>query len=282
MKRKTVMLALAAAMMIGGCGDSAQPQENPGTSAQTTEEAQAEEDPAQAPVRAVYLKNDYGELFVNIEQENPFTGNIPEEIVDEEGNALSEEELKSGDVLEIYGNGIMLESYPGQYPGITKLVRVEQENKEYQEKYQDMLDQFCPAPDLSQPPELSVNYLTQDAVVTAACDRFGYSWRYDGNEVKADALHVLQSSELVKQTVEGDTQMTLLFTYEPQDIQVMRWKSTDKSENSSELLLEGEKIAVSEGEEGPVITVQPGYVYQISAHWQEGDVTYGFEAVNKE
>lgn len=281
MKKKTAMLALAAAMMIGGCGDSAQPQENPGTSAQTTEGAQAEEDPAQAPVRAVYLKNDYGELFINIEQDNPFTGTIPEEIVDEEGNALSEEDLKSGDVLEVYGNGIMLESYPGQYPGITKLVRVEQENKEYQEKYQAMLDQFCPAPDLSQPPELSVNYRTEDAVVTAACDRFGYSWQYDGNEVKADALHVLQASELVQQTVDGDTQMTLLFTYEPQEIQVTRWESVLKSESLSEIP-EGEEIAVSEGEEGSVIPVQPGYVYQISAHWQEGHVTYGFEVINKE
>lgn len=281
MKRKTAMLALAAAMMIGGCGDSAQPQENPGTSAQTTEGEQAEENPAQAPVRAVYLKNDYGELFINIEQDNPFTGTIPEKIEDEEGNALSEEDLKSGDVLEVYGDGIMLESYPGQYPGITKLVRVEQENRKYQEKYQDMLDQFCPAPDLSQPPELSVNYRTEDAVVTAACDRFGYSWQYDGNELTADALHVLQTPELVQQAVEGETQMTLLFTYEPQEIQVMRWESAVKSESLSEIP-EGEEIAVSEGEEGSIITVQPGYVYQISAHWQEGDVTYGFEVIEKE
>lgn len=279
MRRKTAILALAVAMLLGGCGGGAQPQENTDGTAQTKEETK--EDPAQEAIRAVYLKNDYGELFVNIEQESPFTGTIPQEIEDENGNALSAEDLKSGDVLEVYGNGIMLESYPGQYPGITKLVRVEQENREYQEKYQDVLDQFCPAPDLSQPPELSVNYRTEDAVVTVACGRFGYSWQYEGNAQAVDSIHVLQATDLAQQAVEGETDMTLLFTREPQEIQVTRWESSAKRENLSEIP-DGEPVDVSEGEEGPAITVQPGYVYQVFAQWQEGDAIYGFETTAKE
>ncbi len=279
MRRKTAILALAAAMLLGGCGGGAQPQENTDGTAQTKEETK--EDPAQEAIRAVYLKNDYGELFVNIEQDNPFTGTIPQKIEDGDGNSLSAEDLKSGDVLEVYGNGIMLESYPGQYPGITKLVRVEQENQEYQKKYQDMLDQFCPAPDLSQPPELSVNYRTEDAVVTAACGRFGYSWQYEGSAAAVDTVHVLQAPELEQQAVEGETEMTLLFTYEPQEIQVMRWESSAKNESLSDIP-DGEQVEVSAGGEGPVITVQPGYVYQVFARWQEGDATYGFETAAKE
>ena len=134
MKRKTVILALAAAMLLGGCGSSGQPQDASGQTAQTTEEKGGDSgatsemtdgQEAQEPIQAVYLKNDNGELFVSIQNDNPFTGTIPEEIMDEDGNAITANELNSGDVLEVYGNGVMLNSYPGQYPGIPKHVRVE-------------------------------------------------------------------------------------------------------------------------------------------------------------
>src|SRR5699024_3474211 len=85
----------------------------------------AQETDAQEAMRAVYLENGNGNMFVSIEQETPFTGTLPEDISDEDGNAITADDLNNGDVVDIYGDGIMLNSYPGQYPGISKLVRVE-------------------------------------------------------------------------------------------------------------------------------------------------------------
>ena len=36
-----------------------------------------------------------------------------------------EEALVAGNIVQVTGNGIMLESYPGQYPGITKVEVIE-------------------------------------------------------------------------------------------------------------------------------------------------------------
>ena len=75
--------------------------------------------------------------------------------------------------------------------------------------------------------------------------------------------------------------MTLLFEYQPDEIQAMRWETSARGQDLAEMP-QGESVSVEEGEEGPTITVQPGYIYQVTANWPEGDVTYGFEVTNKE
>ena len=296
MKKIAVLLALVLAMGLWGCqGGSEGTGEAEGTTGQegsgpgqdtggAADDGDGESE--QQAIRAVYLKNDYGDLFVDLQQESPFTGTIPREILDEEGNPLSADQLNSGDVLDVYGDGIMLESYPGQYPGITKLVRTEKENQEYQEKYQELLDQFCPAPDRSKPPQLSLDYRQTEAVVTAACDQFGYLWEYtdengETQAVAVDSIHVLQSEDLVRHTLEGETQMTVVSEYQPDQITVLRWE-TSQREKSGEEIPEGENVQVEEGEEGPMFTAQPGYIYQLTGSWPEGEAVYGFEAVEKE
>ena len=79
-------------------------------------------------MQAVYLKKEDGNnIFVELENDMPFTGKIPqEELYDENGEKITEQDLNSGDVVNIYGNGIMAESYPAQYHGITKIERTEQ------------------------------------------------------------------------------------------------------------------------------------------------------------
>ena len=95
-------------------------------------------------MQAVYLKKEDGNnIFVELENDMPFTGKIPqEELYDENGEKITEQDLNNGDVLNIYGNGIMAQSYPGQYNGISKIERTEQENQEYIEEYSHFLDEF--------------------------------------------------------------------------------------------------------------------------------------------
>lgn len=65
-------------------------------------------------------------LFVDQETQTPY---IPTEIDDAtiivDGQQTDEEALVAGNIVQVTGNGIMLESYPGQYPGITKVEVVE-------------------------------------------------------------------------------------------------------------------------------------------------------------
>ena len=74
------------------------------------------------PIEAMYIPaGEDGHLMVGEETGNVFTVTMPDNIQDKNGKKISEEDLNRGDIVAIYGDGIMLESYPGQYPGVTKI-----------------------------------------------------------------------------------------------------------------------------------------------------------------
>lgn len=288
---KTGMFVILSTFLLTGCADDKEAQkqndarqdvskeniqqaENPGTAVNPEEEV----------LTAVLLKNNTGEeLFVDIENDNPFFGTIPEEILDENGDAITADKMNSGDVYLVYGNQVMTRSYPAQYPGIEKLVRQESANQEYIEKYQQLLEQFCPEPDTTQPPELSVDYRQPDALVTAAVNRGGYQWtvqKEDGEteSVIADSAHVLDWGELLTEIqLMEETEMELVFTYNPQSVEVKRWPQKERRElRSLDVFQEGELVETQENEEGFAFYAEPGYVYQIIGTWEEGTAEYGF------
>lgn len=98
--------------------------------------------PRMRPMKAVYLKNENGNsIFVNIEDGFPFRGPIPQErLYDENGKKISEKDLNNGDVLDIYGDGCILELYPARYPGINRIEITEKKNQEYIEEYSHFLE----------------------------------------------------------------------------------------------------------------------------------------------
>lgn len=53
----------------------------------------------------------------------------------------------AGNIVQVTGNGIMLESYPGQYPGITKVEVIETGSPADAEQYADIVDTVFAAPD---------------------------------------------------------------------------------------------------------------------------------------
>ena len=62
-------------------------------------------------MQAVYLeKEDGNSIFVNLEAEYPFHGTVPEDAVyDESGKKITPDDLNNGDVVDIYGNGMIAE-----------------------------------------------------------------------------------------------------------------------------------------------------------------------------
>ncbi len=105
-------------------------------------------------IKAMYVEigshGDY--LFIQQDKgsERAFTSEIPEdqlyELEDGKEKVLSADKLVTGDVLKIYGEGAMLKSEPGQYPGVTRMVRLLRGEPEDAEKYQEMLEAFRPRP----------------------------------------------------------------------------------------------------------------------------------------
>lgn len=241
------------------------------------------------PISAMYVP--YGEdgyIFVS-EQAGVFTVTAPEEayqVQDMNGNKISIHELKKGNVVKIYGNGIMAESYPGQYPGVTRIEVESEGDPSDADQYQEIVDELYTEPDPAEPPTLQVNYVTSMADVTVMAARGGYEWVYmdkDGlsNAVVADSVPVLDWGDLlVDITLSEPLDLTLSFSDEPLEVEVVRYDSSLLGKGQE--MPEGEKVTVSEKEGKRMIEgVDGNYVYEVLGIWENGRATYGFLTVKK-
>ena len=237
-------------------------------------------------MQAVYLKKEDGNnIFVELENDMPFTGKIPqEELYDENGEKITEQDLNNGDVLNIYGNGIMAQSYPGQYNGISKIERTEQENQEYIEEYSHFLDEFFVEKEPSQRPELDVCYTDDLAAVTVMIpEALGYTWTYEengeGNTITTDAPHILQTNPTEVTKLSEPMKMELMFDVKPESVQILSWEDSllGQYQDSADQIPDGTPVEIQENEEGnPEFTAQPGCVYLVQGQWENGTADYGF------
>lgn len=238
------------------------------------------------PLKAVYLEKEDGDgIFVNLTAEYPFTGMIPEgELYDEAGGEITEQDLNSGDVVNIYGNGIMAESYPAQYHGITKIERTEQANQTYIQEYGHYLDELFIEKDPSRLPYLNVCY--SDELVSAAVmipEALSCTWTYEENgesrTITTDAPHIRQTEPTEVTKLSEPLKMELQFDEKPESVQLFSWNDSllGQYRDSTEQIPEGTPVEVQENENGnPEFTAQPGCVYLVQGQWENGTVDYGF------
>ena len=202
-------------------------------------------------------------LFVDQDTETPYYPTLPE-------NAP---ELAAGNIVRVSGNGVMLESYPAQYPGITGVEVVEEGTPADAEKYDELVAQLWQPKDPSEPPYATVEYTTELAAVSLMPTSCGYIWTYelDGEEqtVAVDTLAPTDyaTDELADASLKEPAQVTVNFDVDASGIEVTRW-------SESALDAEGEKVEV----EGFSFTVDPGYRYAIFATFDAGEATYAFTA----
>lgn len=106
------------------------------------EEARAE---AEA-ITAIYLETgDFFKmpLFADMVNGGFFTADIPKEgIYNKKGKLIEDDVLEIGDVVKVYGNGIMTRSEPGQYAGVTKMQRVRRADLEETQEYLDAAEEL--------------------------------------------------------------------------------------------------------------------------------------------
>lgn len=238
-------------------------------------------------LKAVYLeKEDGNSIFVNLTEEYPFDGNIPEgELYDEDGEKITKEDLNSGDVLNIWGNGVIAESYPAQYNGITKMERTEQSNQEYIDQYGHYLEELFVEKDPSELPYLNVCYrdeLTDAAVMIP--DPLSYTWTYtdesgESRTVTTDGAHVLHTEPVEVKKISEPMTMELYFDEVPESVELLVWDDTllGQYQDSADQIPEGTAVEVTKSGKGNLeFNAQPGSVYLVQGQWDQGTVEYGF------
>ena len=268
------LVILAAANMLRSQFSSEDPQE----------ENQVQGEYA---LKAVYLeKEDGNSIFVNLTEEYPFDGNIPEgELYDEDGEKITQEDLNSGDVLNIWGNGVIAESYPAQYNGITKMERTEQSNQEYIDQYGHYLEELFVEKDPSELPYLNVCY--RDELADAAVmipDPLSYTWTYtdesgESRTVTTDGAHVLHTEPVEVKKISEPMTMELYFDEVPESVELLVWDDTllGQYQDSADQIPEGTAVEVTKSGKGNLeFNAQPGSVYLVQGQWDQGTVEYGF------
>ena len=169
MKKLTgiLMAVCLTAALIAGCGQKAG-----GENTQTTDNQSAAQtagnqretgdlsgDEVSAAQHCILLAGKNGTwLLADRDNGTVFTTSIPNDLKDNDGKKITSENLKAGDYVDVYGDGIMLESYPGQYPGVSKMVVTGEGTADEVKQYQDVIDMVFAEPDTSTVPTVGVVY----------------------------------------------------------------------------------------------------------------------------
>lgn len=190
--------------------------------------------------------------------------------------------------MRVVGNGIMLESYPAQYPGISEVEVLKTGSAADADPYNEPVAQLRPTKDPAEPPYAALSYRTDDAVVTVALTLVTSTWPgtdeagvADERPASAvalapDALADARIPHALEATVELDTPATA--------VRAMRWRENDlphaaEAAGGYAALAEdqpGEEVAVSIADGTASLTIEPGWRYALTAAFADGEVTYAF------
>ena len=238
----------------------------------------------------------YGEdglLFVDQENGTPYVPGLDNAVIEDgAGRAIAAGDLVRGNIVEVTGNGIMLESYPGKYPGITRVAVVDEGAPEDADRYDDIVAGIWQPRDAQEPPSASISYTTELAQVSMALDRFGYTWSWDENgerqSVAVDAAHPAQvgADGLIDAVVGDAVEARLSFDVPATGITVTRWSEGDLASEAERAgsasavdaaALPGEEVACTLDDAGNMaFTIEPGWRYQVLATFDAGEATFAF------
>lgn len=249
---------------------------------------------AESDMEAMVVRlDDGGLLLVDTRSGSPFVPTAVDEadIIGVDGHALTADDLRPGNVVRVAGNGIMLESYPGQYPGIETIEVVSEGTAADAERYADLVAELSVTVDPAQPAAANLEYTTDLARVTLMLRDNGYTWTYEENgepvQVIADAAHPVQidpadvSDAGIDQPVEG----TVVFDRPVEALTVTRWDERELEQAASEAgsyqdvdadSLSSETVTVSFEDKTARLDLDPGYRYAFDATFAEGTVGYVF------
>ena len=284
--------ALALACLIGATGCSAAAPATSGSGTASAARNISEEDTMFESEALVIASDEAGLLFVDTETETPYTpGDLAQaRIVGADGEEISASDLARGNLVRVVGNGIMLESYPAQYPGISEVEVLKTGSAADADPYNELVAQVCPTKDPAEPPYAALSYRTDDAAVTVALTLVSSTWQ-DGEDatderpapavaLAPDALADARIPHALEATVELDTPATA--------VRAVRWNESDLARaaeaSGGYTALEenqpSEEVAVSTADGAASLTIEPGWRYALTVEFADGEVTYAFTVVD--
>lgn len=206
-------------------------------------------------------------LFVDQETEAPYFLTLPD----------GAPQLAVGNVVRVTGNGIMLESYPAQYPGVTSVEIVSEGAPKDAERYQDIVSQVWAPRDPAEPAAASLEYGTDSALVSLTPLTSGYEWNYGPEETRktvcADAPAATEYAidELPSATLAAPTDVTMTFDVDATGASISSWseRGLDGAGRAVDLTLEDGAVS---------FVAEPGTRYAAEITFGDGVVTYVFTA----
>lgn len=279
------LLTIAALLALAGCSSPA----SSGASAAGSASAAGADAASDESTALVVFANGNDVLFVDQRTETPYFPTIPAEgIVAQDGAVITADDLAVGNVVAVEGNGIMLESYPGQYPGITSIRVIAQGSPTDAEPYRSIVDEvFVPA-DPASVPAGSVSYRTDIADTSLVLNPYSYQWFGNGDEqagVALDGWFADDNGLIAEGTpdaiIAGATQATATFDRSFQSIEVNRWPLAESSEGRLRMDLTAPQQPVDHATEesgAAAFTIEPGYAYGLSVKFANGDASFAFVA----
>lgn len=311
MKRNLILapLLLAAAVLLSACGSDNTP--SAGGASSEIEPASALPSSSSQPevytLDLMYIPlgegGKDGSLYFDQTDNSALTLQLPEDLRDEDGKPITREDLNRGDVLRLFfSNGYTIGmTWPGQLftePDYAQVIhRGEPEDAD---KYQDAINSFY-HPDPLHIPYLQFTHIHDGAAYggSLAPEEGSYEWDCTDETGKPvhlsqQAEHPLLRKELPQLSFSGPFPLELRVGKDALEWEVRRW---DASQKGDESLPEGELVTLIPGsvttdgikpaEEGSpeasvlavVEDAAPDQVYQVTARWEEGWVSYGFELV---
>ncbi len=234
-------------------------------------------------------------LFFDQENDAPYSAGLDNaEIVGIDRSSIHPDDLVSGNVVRVTGNGIMLESYPGQYPGIARVEVVEEGSPDDAARYDDVIAQIWQPRDPAEPAHATVEYATDLAVVALMPLTCGYDWSYENdgvsNAISVDAPTPLQyaASDLPDARIDSPVDARVSFDIAPIGVEIVRWDESavenaahvagsEQGIDESDVVSEPVETMISDG--GASFALEPGWRYAIIARFEQGSVTYAFLAL---
>lgn len=284
--------ALALACLMGATGCSAPAPAASGSGAASAARNISEEDAMFESEALVIASDEAGLLFVDTETETPYTpGDLAQaRIVGADGEEISASDLARGNLVRVVGNGIMLESYPAQYPGISEVEVLKTGSAADADPYNELVAQVRPTKDPAEPPYAALSYRTDDAAVTVALTLVSSTWQ-DGEDATGerpapavalapDALADARIPHALEATIELDTPATA--------VRAVRWNESDLARAAEasggyaalEESQPSEEVAVSTADGAASLTIEPGWRYALTVEFADGEVTYAFTVVD--
>lgn len=210
-------------------------------------------------------------LFIDRETESPYYPTLPDDAP----------ELATGNIVRVTGNGIMLESYPGQYPGITKVEVIEEGAPEDAEKYAELAAQLWQPKDLAEPALATLEYRTEEASVSLLPLANAWTWSYEQNgdtvtaSNDAPAANQIDATDLPEVAAGETVEVTMTFDLPPVESDDSRWPEVARyPENDLETGAEAVDVTLSGG--ALEFAVEPGWRYRVDVAFDAGQVSYVF------